>query len=247
MRVLRTVGRFVVGIVLVLVFLVAVCVPVFRWPQPLFRFSVTTANFTLHSDTPFDDDAGKQLLERVRATLATSPLYGPQQHYDVYICNSDWRRAFFFNRKYRAGGLSYYPVTDNVFLRTASVEQNRLIGSNGAIVPGERTLEYFAAHELTHVLVGHAVGWIHYWRLPVWVREGYADYVAKGGRFNYAQVRRAFLANADELDPARSGLYLRYHLLVAHYLDRQEWTLHDLLATALSQGVAEEAVRAEAR
>ncbi len=247
MRLLRTLGRVAVWTFAVLVLLFAACLPIFRWPQPLFRFSVTTGNFTLYSDTLFEDQAGSKLLGAVRDSLSASPLYDSARHYNIFICNTRWRRTFFFNRKYRAGGLSYYPITDNVFLRDALIEQNRMRTTSGGVVPGDRPLDYFVAHELTHTLVGHAVGPIRYWRLPVWIREGYADYVGKGRRFDYGQARRAFLAQARDLDPARSGLYLRYHLLVAHYLDRQQWTVQDLLTTALSQRVAEEAVRADTR
>jgi hypothetical protein len=31
--------------------------------------------------------------------------------------------------------------------------------------------------------MGHEVGPIHYFQLPQWVREGYADYVGKGNSF----------------------------------------------------------------
>ena len=117
----------------------------------------------------------------------------------------------------------------------------------GKPVPGNRPLDYFVVHELTHAMTGRYVGAIEYHRLPVWVREGYADYVGKGGDFDYEQARLAFIAGTRELDPVRSGLYLRYHLLVAHYLDKEHWPIERLLAARLSQQQAEEAVRTEAR
>jgi hypothetical protein len=214
-------------------------------PQPLFAYSVTSSNITLHCDTAFSADAGRTLLDLARAKLEASPLYRPGEHHDVFICNTWWRRLFFFNRKARAGGLSYYPLTYNVFLRDGLIDENRILTTTGKRVPGVRTLDYFVAHELTHALTGRSIGWIRYYRLPVWVREGYADYVGKGRSLNYREARRAFLAGARDLDPARSGLYLRYHLLVAHYLDKEHWTVKRLLETTLSQAIAEDAVRKE--
>ena len=65
--------------------------------------------------------------------------------------------------------------------------------------------------------------------MPQWVREGYADYVGKGSDFNYAEARAAFLSGAPEMDLERSGLYRRFHLLVAYLLDRKHWTVDRLL------------------
>ena len=43
MPLLRTLRRLVLRTILVILLLVAACLPVFRWPQPLFRFSVTSS------------------------------------------------------------------------------------------------------------------------------------------------------------------------------------------------------------
>jgi hypothetical protein len=64
----------------------------------------------------------------------------------------------FFNKDYGVGGVAPYPVTANVFLGDARIEDNRLIGPSGAPVSGDRTLDYFIAHEITHQLTGQAIG-----------------------------------------------------------------------------------------
>lgn len=215
------------------------------FPQPFFRSSVSANNLALYSDQPFSAEAGKKILETVAAKLATSPLYSAAQSHAAYICNARWRQRLFFNRNYGVGGVNQYPLTTNVFLRDALVEENRLIGPSGNQVPGDRTLDYFIAHEITHTLTVKAVGWFAYYKLPQWVREGYADYVAKGSAFNYAEARRAFLADAPEMDWQKSGLYLRFHLLVAQLLDKQHWSVERLLKEYPEQKVVEDAVRAE--
>src|SRR5262249_4832061 len=101
------------------------------------------------------------------------------------------------------------------------------------------------AHEITHQLTGRALGPVRYLRLPQWVREGYADYVGKGASFNYEEARRAFLANAPEMDWKRSGLYSRFHLLVAYVLDHQHWTVEQLLRNPPPQVEVEAAVARE--
>jgi hypothetical protein len=207
---------------------------------------VRADGLVLHSDRPFSDAAAQRVLQLAEAKLATSPLYSSQQVHDIYICNARWRQMLFFNKDYGVGAVAPYPVTSNVFLRDAVIEDNRLISPRGVPVPGDRTLDYFIAHEITHQLTGHAIGPVRYARLPQWVREGYADYVGKGSSFNYDEARSAFLAGAREMDWNRSGLYWRYHLLMAYLLDHRHLSVAQLLQDPPTQESVEEAIRKEA-
>lgn len=216
------------------------------FPQPFFRWSVSAANLTLYSDEPFSAEAGKKVLELTRAKLSASPLYSAQEHHAAFICNARWRQRLFFNRNYGVGGINFYPLTSNVFLRDAVIEDNRLISPSGKPVPGDRTLDYFIVHEITHTLTKREAGWSRHWRLPEWIREGYPDYVAKGISFNYDEARRAFLEETAEMDRWKSGLYLRYHLLVAHLLDKERWGVRSLFEDSIEQSAVEEAIRSEA-
>ena len=97
---------------------------------------------------------------------------------------------------------------------------------------GDRTLDYFIVHEVTHQLTGQALGPVRYFRLPQWVREGYADYVGKGAPFDYKTAERALQTGAPEMDWKRSGLYWRYQYLVADLLERRHWIVERLLHEA---------------
>ncbi|MGA2413146.1 MAG: hypothetical protein ABSF59_01795 [Candidatus Sulfotelmatobacter sp.] len=123
----------------------------------------------------------------------------------------------------------------------------KIVGSPlaGIHFHGARTLDYFIAHEITHQLTGHALGPIRYFQLPRWVREGHADYVGKGSSFNYIEAREAFRKEAPEMGYKRSGLYWRFHLWVAHLLDRQGRAVSELLRQPPSQADVEAAVREE--
>lgn len=215
------------------------------YPLPFFHASVSAKNLMLYSDQPFALASGKQVLELAEAKLATSPLYSSAQNHLIFICNARWRQRIFFTYVYGVGGVNYYPLTTNIFLRDSIIEENCLISPNGNRVVGDRTLDYFIAHEITHTLTGQAVGPLAYQYLPQWKREGYADYVGKGASFNYDEAKRAFLANDPKMDWAKSGLYWRFHLLVAHLLDKQHWSVQRLLEEPIEQQTVEEAIRAE--
>ena len=214
-------------------------------PQSFFQSSVSAKNLTLYSDQAFAPAAGQRVLELAEAKLAQSPLYSAEQKHLVFICNARWRQRIFFTYQYGVGGVNYYPLTTNVFLRDSIIAENCLIGPGGNRVPGERTLDYFIAHEITHSLTGQAVGGVAYHRLPQWKREGYADYVGKGAAFHYDEAKRAFLADDPKMDYAKSGLYWRFHLLVAHLLDKQHWSVQKMLTEPIEQTTVQEMIRAE--
>ena len=214
-------------------------------PGPFFAHRVRAAGLALHSDQPLPEDAAKHVLTLAVAKLAMSPLYKNGQEFHVFICNARWRQMLFFNKNYGVGGVAYYPFGNNVFLRDALVAENRLISPRGTPVPGDRTLDYFIAHEIIHQVTGQAIGVIRFYQLPQWVREGYADYVGKGNSFHFDAARHALRAGQPELDFRRSGQYLRFHLFVAYLLDNQGWSLEQLLWNPPPMETVERAVRAD--
>lgn len=228
-----------------LIAVVALLLVLLSLPQPFFHTTVSAKNLTLYSDQPFALASGQHVLELSQAKLATSPLYSPEQKHLVFICNARWRQRLFFTYVYGVGGVNYYPLTTNVFLRDSLIEENCLIGPGGNRVPGERTMDYFIAHEITHTLTGQAIGGMAYHRLPQWKREGYADYVGKGTAFHYEEAKQAFLANDPKMDWAKSGLYWRFHLLVAHLLEKQHWSVQRVLEDPIEQEAVEALIRAE--
>lgn len=215
-------------------------------PQPLFSYSVRADTLRLYSDRPVETAAAAQMLELAETKLARSPLWTGGGPVSVFVCNARWRQRLLFNTSYGVGGVVFYPFSPHVFLRDASIGANRLISPSGKLVAGNRTLDYFIAHEVAHLLTGRALGPACYARLPQWVREGYADYVGKGSDFQYEAARQALLAGAPEMDWSRSGLYTRFHLLVAYELDRQGWSVMRLLKNPPPQQEVEAAVRAGA-
>ena len=200
-------------------------------PGLLFAYDFTQGNITLFSDEPIPARAADRVVDDVRHRLARTSLFHqtatPRR--SVYICNRHWRFVLFANFRYRVGGLTYAPLNNTIYLRAAHIEANRLVGPSGQEVPGERTLSYFITHEITHTLVAHELRVAHFWQLPSWINEGYADYVANGADFSYEQATEQLRRGDRDMSPKLSGLYLRYQLLVAHLLDKNGISVKDLL------------------
>ena len=219
-RVLAIVLLFPGFFVLYLLFLI--------FPQPFFVHEFKYGRIVIRSDEPIPATA-ESVLREVENRLAASPLNQPSLKRRVYICNRPWRFLFFANYRYGVGGLTYPPLSNNIFLRGVNFDQNRLIGPSGSLVPGARTLSYFIAHEIAHTLIADRLGAIGYGKLVTWKNEGYSDYVAKGRDFSYDDALRRMREGDKDLDPVQSGLYLRYHLFVAFLLDKKGVSVPNLL------------------
>jgi hypothetical protein len=240
----QRIGRATLAAILAIVALGVVYLLLLCRPGIFFRHSFTDGVITLYSDEPIPSSATR-VLDLAKARLKRSPFFRQPsaRPIRVYVCNTSWRFLFFANTRYQVGGLAYPPLSNNIFLRGVHFDANRLIGPSGNEVPGERTLSYYIAHEVMHTLVADQLGAIAYWRLPSWKNEGYADYIAKGNDFDFDRVAAQFRRGDRELDPVRSGMYLRYHLLVAYLLDYRGIEARGMLTRHFDQDRLEEEIR----
>ena len=205
-------------------------------PQPLFAYELQHAGIVVHATRPIPE-AMRGTLERVRARLNHSTIADQTRVSHVFMCQSRWLFAFFARTAYNAGGLTDVVIGQYVFLRESDMEHDRLIGASGRPTPPDRPLSYFVAHEIMHLEHGRLVGRLAYLRMPKWVDDGHADYVARD--IDLARALQGFKAGAPELDPARSGLYLRYQLMVAYLIEKQHVDPRDLLEHPRDRAVIE--------
>ena len=126
-------------------------------PDPLFAYSVRAGDDRLALPRATAGRA-EQIVRAADARVARSPLYRASDAHHVYLCDTPARFALFSLYRCRAGGVAYGGLTSNVFLRPSSLERDRLIRPNGSDVPGERTLTYFIAHEVTHAMLHAHLG-----------------------------------------------------------------------------------------
>lgn len=196
------------------------------YPQPLFRHKVESGNVSLWSDQPIPPQA-RLYLDTARARLARSPWNDPQLVHRIFVCRTRWRWVLFTLHKRNVGGINCALLNRNIFLRDMNWASGRLIGPSGKEVEGERTLPYYFAHEMAHGLVVHRLGRWRYWRAKSWKHEGFADHLAKTA-WNFPLLLGKFKAGDPKMDPAGSGYYWRYHLMVGYLLERKGLTADSL-------------------
>lgn len=210
-------------------------------PGPLFAHEARFESIVLHARAPLPPEAAG-VARRAHERIARSPFFDPGDRYHVYLCDTPELFSL-LSLKPRVGGVAQVYFTGNVFLRPSRIVADRLLGPLGRELPGDRSLTYFVAHEVTHAMVARRLGRLRYHRLAVWQQEGYADYLGKGGDFDFDAALAGFRAGSPALDPARSGLYLRHHLLTTYALDALGLSPFELLARHRSSEPLEAALR----
>jgi hypothetical protein len=237
---LRPLFRIARATTLLAVTLTLAVLGLLAYPQPLFAYSVADGRLELWSDQAFDADAGRRVLADIENRIRRAPLDHRDGVHRIFIVNEPWRARLLFLWNYGAGGVNYYPLTRNVFIRRSDIAAGRVLRHSGEFVEAPRTLGYYGAHEIAHSLTGEAVGPIRYHRLPTWVREGLADYIALPDEHDLDTLQAKLAARDRTLDPQKSGLYARYRLMVALALEKQGWALDRLLDTPPSRAEAEQ-------
>jgi len=228
--------------VLLLALLLAASIGPDLWPGPFFPYCVTQDRLSLCSDLPFDQARGQILLSEVAVRLARSPLNDSNEH-RIFVSNTAWRIALFMHNS-DAAAFSIYPRSRNVFAHHADIGANIAFHATGEAAQPPRTFVYYMTHEITHSLTGEHVGVERFGQMPVWVREGYADYVGMGSGGpddDPALLYKSYRAH-DPIFDAADRSYFRYRMLVAYFLEDRGWSLDELLTTNLTTDQAQRAM-----
>lgn len=216
------------------------------FPKPMFDYRYGYENYRVWSDRPIPDEI-TGVLDDVTRRLRTSSLHDRDIPVEIFFCNEPWR-LWLYGRAFstRLGGAADVWLTRQVFIRASDIPANRIHspGSGPIADAAQRPLSYYIAHEITHSDVSRHFGRTVMLRYPQWLLEGYADYVGKGGDFDFEENRALFAAGASALDHGRSGLYREFHLKVAYLLDKKGWTLQQVFANPPDEAELDARLRA---
>jgi hypothetical protein len=213
-----------------LVVLAYLCVLAF--PQPLFSHHTSHLNYEIWSDQPIPPQIA-QVLDDATRRLRTSALHEPDQRFKIFFCNASWR-LWLFSQQFsdEIGGNADTWLTRNVYIRSSDIAANRIHspGAGPILDAAQRPLSYYIAHEITHIIESREFGRLMYLRYPRWLTEGYADYVGKGGDFDFDENRRLLARGDPLLDYRKSGLYRRFHLEVFYLLNKKGLTVRQVFS-----------------
>ncbi len=213
----------IVGIViLVTTGLVGIYILTICFPQPFFKNKVLIGNITVYSDKEIPSEID-EIVKTAENRIKKSVIYKENIKPKIFIANDFWRWAYFTNTHYKVGGLAYVGI-DNIFFRKVDIKTNRLYGNSGKVAAGDRTLDYFMAHEITHLLEFKARPWYKYSIKENWLQEGYCEYIGHDSQ-NYETSLKYYLEVPENTGAKR---YTRLRTMVAYLLEKEKINITDI-------------------
>jgi hypothetical protein len=203
---------------------------VLLFPQPLFTYHMTYQNYEVWSDQPIAPQI-TQVLDDVTRRLKTSELYEPDRPLRIFFCNASWRLWLYGHFSDKMAGIADTILARNIYMRNSDIASNKIIPPTEPLVDVEqRPLSYFIAHEATHILQSRYFGRLAVIRYPLWLEEGYADYVGKGGHFDFDENQQLLASGSSLMDYQKSGVYRRFHLEVFFLIHKKGLTVEQIYA-----------------
>ena len=199
------------------------------YPNPLFSHSYVYNNYRVYSDRAIPKEI-ENILDDVESRISKSELYDTKDKHHIFICNSSWR-FMLFARSNAPGGIVNF-IAPNVFIRESDIKKNKIIKEKPIYSPEIRTLAYYMAHEITHVMQ-QKISQLMPLKSPKYIVEGYADYIGKLPNFEYKQYLEDYKNHTKFMD-IKSGMYNRYHLLIAHLMQKRGMSYKEVVEQGMS-------------
>ncbi len=177
----RTVLKWLLRALLLVVLLFTLQVSILAFPQPWFEHREKSVCCTVYSDVPFD--AGlRDVLKDVDERLQAVELYQPGEDYRIFLCRNPKRFALFARLAFVSPRVQGFNLS---LMGNTFVSPTRIIefGESAAWGPPyglrEGSLAHVISHEIVHQITETTLGFSAYLRLPRWKSEGYAEYGSK--------------------------------------------------------------------
>mgnify|MGYP001573904102 FL=1 len=145
------------------------------YPNLLFRSPYEYKNISLYTRAPLPAPADA-LLERVYNTVMSDVYLDPGAEFEIYLTGG--YKEYLFLAPFCAKAQScLHPVSHKVFIASSDLDKNAVYGRDPAGKP--RVLENVMVHDLVLAQMQKKLGFISYIALRAWLKEGYAEHVAR--------------------------------------------------------------------
>jgi len=233
LRAMKYVKYLLTGSVLILFIYIGVS----AFPQPMFANHTTYQNYEIWSDMPIPPQI-TQVLDDATRRLNTSDLYDKNSTIRIFFCNASWRLWLYgqhFSDQIGADADTW--LTRNIYIRASDIASNQICAPGGGLIADaeQRPLSYFIAHEATHIIESRQFGRLVSVTYPQWLMEGYADYIGKGGDFDFDENYHLFRTGNPLMDFQKSGLYRGFHLGISLLLNKKGQTARQIFANPPSE------------
>lgn len=172
----------------------ALASPLFA-PQLLaFPYSATIRKHRVYSEQPITASL-QTVVAEADARVGRSALAGARESdQPIFLTDGGWRWALLALQSRDAFAVSRAP-TEVIVVNRSDPDRDRIV-TDRAIAP-ETSLARTLAHEMTHGAIRAHFGPLADWKYPVWVREGYCDYVGGASTLSDAEAAKLISARRD--------------------------------------------------
>jgi hypothetical protein len=193
------------------------------FPQPLFRHYRTYKNFTVYMRQEVPAEI-TDVLDRVDALLAASEINDPHAHHKIFLVNSYRLSRYLFLRNVHFGA---NPATGDTFITNADVANDvarcEMLDASDTRL---RTLSETIVHEITHDLIRDHLGLRGERKVPVWIKEGYCEFVAQGSAIDHETGLRVLKGEAPRVHGSAN---FRYRMAVEHLIRDRHLTFDEIV------------------
>ncbi|MDD2483029.1 MAG: hypothetical protein PHE32_00380 [Candidatus Shapirobacteria bacterium] len=214
--------RILGNIILIIIVLVVIYILTLCFPQPFFKNKVTVGNITVYSDEEIPTEIN-EIVKTAESRIKKSVIYRNEKQ-RIFIANNPNRWNYFLNVNHNAGAISYVYFINNIFLRKVDIKNNRLYGPSGKAAAGDRTLDYFMTHEVTHRLEFESRPWYKYSTKENWIQEGYSEYIGHDSQ-NYESALKYYLEVPENSGAKR---YTQLRVMVTYLLENEKINIADI-------------------
>lgn len=163
-------------------------------PEALaFPYSAKLGATTISSERPIDPGRIAQILALSDQRLRASAIYREAPGTRIFLTHGGWRWLVLALRNKDSFAVSL-PMSEAIVLNRSDLDKNIVV--NGAAIAGSRSVAGVIAHERTHGLIRAQFGILADVRYPLWLREGYCDFVARESSLSDAQAKQLIAAKA---------------------------------------------------
>lgn len=194
------------------------------FPEPFFTHKLIVDSVTVYSDEKIPETEITSIVKTAIKRVQKSKIYKKDIKERLFIANNPLRWAYFSNINYKASGLNYVCFNHTIFFRKTDIKNNRLYGYSGKVAKGDRTFDYFIAHEITHTLEFNSMPWYKYPLTTNWVLEGYSDYIGHDSK-SYEEYLNHYLYNPENVG---AKYYSRARTMVAYILQKKQIPINQL-------------------
>ena len=198
------------------------------FPQPLFAYSATYGNITIHSRGPVEPDIEK-VLTGADQRLHRVPFYNNDRARQIYLTGGFKIYALLSNKAYRSFANSV-PFINNIMINKADVPADRVFVNREK--NNSRSLSGVVAHEVTHLLIRERYGTVAASMMPTWKNEGYCEYIAGDTTIPFEEGIRLWRENPSDDTNYR---YIKYQAMIQYLLEKENISVDDLFTKSFDE------------